>query len=165
MRYSANGSGKFPYCKNRSFILESISSWDIGGFQLEIQSLILEFAQALGGISKHKKDFWILEVPMAEEKTVTVFFRLNREENGEAFLVFFSQIGCYHPGDSIDMEKLLRVNMDLRFSRTAFMGERVILLAAAGENFSEDILLEMVHEVVYAGNRLQQEFGRTCADS
>jgi len=134
------------------------NSQDIGGFTLEIQSLILEFAQALGGINKHKRDFWILEVPMAEEKTVTVFFQLNREESGEAFLVFFTQLGSYTQGDALDIERLLRVNLDLRFSRTALMGERVVLLAAAGENFTEDILLEMVQEVVYAGNRLQQEF-------
>lgn len=131
---------------------------------MNIQSLILEFAQALGGISKHKRDFWILEVPMANADTVTVFFRLNQEPGGEALLVFFTQIRCLPHGAS-DPElfrRYLQLNLDLKYSRVALMGDRVVLLSAAGENFDEDILLEMVHEVVYAGGRLREESADLC---
>jgi hypothetical protein len=131
---------------------------------LEIKSLILEFAQALGGISKHKRDFWILEVPMAGGGTVTVFIRLNRDEDHGAVLVFFTQIGCLPvtETDPARYRRYLEINKDLLYSRIALLGERVVILAVAGETFDEDIMLEMIHEVVYAGARLGKESTEQC---
>jgi hypothetical protein len=76
----------------------------------------------------------------------------------------FTQIGLYSHGTSmasfLHFEHLLKTNSDLRYSRAALFGERIVLLASAHEEISEDILLEMVHEVIHAGERLRSELKR-----
>lgn len=131
---------------------------------MNLESLMLEFAQAVGGVSKHRGDFWVLEVPMEESENCVLFFRLNTFNTGsgkERILVFFTQISLYRKGASVEsflhFEHALRANLDLRFSRIALMGDRMVLLSTAHENFPEEILLEMVHEVLYAGTKLKKE--------
>lgn len=134
---------------------------------MDISALMLEFAQALGGIHKHKGDFWIIEIPAGEAGSTVVFFRLNQfhsESGVENVLVCFTQIGTYRKGASMQsflhLEHLLKVNAELRFSRTGLMGERIVVLAAAHELYPEEVLLEMVHEVVQAGGKLRRDLER-----
>lgn len=132
---------------------------------MQIEPLMRELAQALGGDSKHKGDFWVLEVPVTAKEKQILFFRLNKfssELHGnENLLVLFTIIDSFkksHCSASHELlEKLLRANVDLRFSRIALMGDRIALLAAASEAFPVDVVLEMVHEVAYAGSKLTKE--------
>ncbi|HOG63866.1 MAG TPA: hypothetical protein PLD82_00335, partial [Spirochaetota bacterium] len=55
------------------------------------------------------------------------------------------------------LEKMLRLAADLRYGRVALMDDDLVLLAVAPETFTEATMLEMVHEVVWIGERLAQE--------
>lgn len=128
---------------------------------MDIQMLMLEFAQAMGGISKKKDDFWILEIPLGDVSRV-VFFRLNEVSNGpepEHLLAFFTELGEVDGTRPVQFyQELLRRNHAMRYARIALRENRMVLLSTAHEAATEELLLEMLHEVVYAGSQLQKEF-------
>jgi len=128
-----------------------------------IKDLMLDLSLAMGGISKHKGDFWILEVPIGSENVV-VYFKLNNvvdEHSDEQLLVVVTQIGKFSKNkDKVALRKseyLLSANIDLRFSRTALMGNKIVLLAVVGMSFSEESILEIVHEICYGSKKFKND--------
>lgn len=128
---------------------------------MEIQSLMLEFAQAMGGVSKKRDDIWILEIPLGDRSRV-VFFRLNEisgEPEPEHLLAFFTELGEVDGSRPVSFyQELLRKNHALRYARVALRENSMVLLSTAHEAATEELLLEMLHEVVYAGEQMQREF-------
>jgi len=139
-----------------------LSKYKKRGKCMTLETLMLDFAQAVGGVSKQDGDVWVLEIPVDEERSRVVFFRLNSCPSGdgerEVLLAFFTRIGDYHGEKAVaKLEKMLRLAADLRYGRVALMDDDLVLLAVAPETFTEATMLEMVHEVVWIGERLSQE--------
>lgn len=129
---------------------------------MTLETLMLDFAQAVGGVSKKDGDVWVLEIPVDDERSRVLFFRLNSCSSGdgerEALLAFFTRIGDYRGDKAVArLERMLRLAADLRYARVALMDDDLVLLAVAPETFTEATMLEMVHEVVWIGERLGQE--------
>lgn len=129
---------------------------------MTIETLMLDFAQAVGGVSKKDGDVWVLEVPVEDERSRVLFFRLNNHSSTdgeqEALLAFFTRIGDYRGDKAVTrLERVLRLAVDLRYARVALMDDELVLLAVAPESFTEATMLEMVHEVIWIGEQLAQE--------
>jgi hypothetical protein len=129
---------------------------------MTLETLMLDFAQALGGVSKKDGDVWVLEIPVDEDRSRVVFFRLNTctssDGEREAMLAFFTRIGDYRGDKAVaKLERMLKLAVDLRHSRLALKDDDLVLLAVASEIFTEATMLEMVHEVVWIGEQFSQE--------
>jgi len=132
---------------------------------MALEVLMLNFAQALGGVSRNDGEVWVMEVPIDEERTRILFFRLNTlqtEDDGkESLLVCFTRLGEYRGSRALErLEGMLRLAMELRYARIAILEEELVLFALAPEGSTEASMLEMAHEVVWMGEQLSRELAQ-----
>jgi hypothetical protein len=129
---------------------------------MPFEQLILDFAQALGGVSKRDGDIWLIELPVEGEHTRVLFFRLNSiltDDNGqENLLVCFTRLGDYRGGRALQrLEGMLRLAVELKYARIAILEGELVLFSVALEAYTEASMLEMVHEIAWMGEQLSKE--------
>jgi hypothetical protein len=131
---------------------------------MSLEVLMLNFAQALGGVSKFDGEVWVVEVP-EEEGTRVLFFRLNtvltEDDSQESLLVCFTRLGDYRGERALQrLEGMLRLAIELRYARIALLEGELVLFALAPEASTEANMLEMVYEVTWMGEQLSKELAR-----
>jgi len=132
---------------------------------MALDVLMLNFAQALGAVSRHDGEVWVIEVPVDEEHSRVLLFRLNivpTEDDGrESLLVCFTRLGEYNGEHALRrLEKMLSLAMQLRHARIALLEGELVLFALAPETSTEANMLEMVHEVAWMGEQFSRELAR-----
>ena len=132
-----------------------------------IDVLMLNFTQALGGITRRDEDVWLVEIPIDGERTRVLFFRLNSvlmgDDTRENVLVCSTSLGEYRGEHALArLESVLRFAIELRYARVALRDDELVLFALAPEVSTEDLMLEMVHEVAWMGEQISQELERVC---
>ena len=131
---------------------------------MSFKDLMLNFAQALGGVSRYDGDVWVIEMPV-EDCTRVLFFRLNtvqtEDDTREGLLVCFTRLGDYRGERALQrLEGMLRLATELRYARVALLDGELVLFGLAPEASTEANMLEMVYEVAWMGEQFSHELAR-----
>ena len=131
---------------------------------MSFKDLMLNFAQALGGVSRYDGDVWVIEMPV-EDYTRVLFFRLNtvqtEDDTRESLLVCFTRLGDYRGERALQrLEGMLRLATELRYARVALLDGELVLFGLAPEASTEANMLEMVYEVAWMGEQFSHELAR-----